>query len=97
MSVVLVVRMRAQEGREQEVAAAIAELAEATRREPGCEHYIPCRSQEDARSFLFYEQYANKAAFEAHGASEHFQQLAVGKLFPMLEEGRERVFYETLL
>jgi quinol monooxygenase YgiN len=97
MSFVLVVRMRAQEGKEDEVAAAIAELTEATRQEPGCEHYIPCRSQEDPRAFLFYEQYADKAAFEAHGASEHFQRLAVGKLFPMLEEGRERVFYDTLL
>jgi quinol monooxygenase YgiN len=97
MSFVLVVRMKAQEGKEDDVLEAIRQLAEATRQEPGCEHYIPSRSQEDRRSFLFYEQYADAAAFEAHGASEHFQRLAVGRLFPMLEEGRERILYETVL
>ena len=45
-------------------------------------------------SFLLYEQYRDKAAFEAHGASEHFQRLAVGKLFGLMES-RERTFYET--
>jgi quinol monooxygenase YgiN len=97
VSFVLVVRMKAQAGKEAEVEEAIGRLAEATREEPGCEHYVPCRSQDDPGSFLFYEQYADRAAFEAHGQSEHFQRLAVGRLFPLLEEGRERVFYETLL
>jgi quinol monooxygenase YgiN len=97
MSFVLVVRMRAQVGKEQEAAAVIEELTAATRREPGCEHYIPCRSQDDPRAFLFYEQYADRAAFEAHGASEHFQRLAVGRLWGLLEGERERTFYDTLL
>ena len=50
---------------------------------------------EDPRSFLFYEQYRDQEAFEAHGASEHFQRLAVGRLWDLLE-GRERTFYETV-
>ena len=37
----------------------------------------------------------DKAAFEAHGATEHFQRLALGELFPLMES-RERTFYETL-
>ena len=71
------------------------ELAQATRQEPGCELYIPCRDPESPSSFLFYEQYRDKAAFEEHGASEHFQRLATGELFGLLES-RERVCYETL-
>ncbi|MBV8258893.1 MAG: antibiotic biosynthesis monooxygenase [Actinobacteria bacterium] len=97
MSFVLVVRMRAQEGKEEEVAEVIRELTEATRQEPGNEAYIPCRSHEDPRSFLFYEQYVDKAAFEAHGQSEHFQRLAVGRLWGLLEGDRERGFYDTLV
>jgi quinol monooxygenase YgiN len=96
MSFVLVVRMTAREGNEDEAVATMRELAEATRQEPGCELYIPTQDPENPRSLLFYEQYADKAAFEAHGASDHFQQLALGKLFPLLEGERERTFFETL-
>ncbi|MCW2974939.1 MAG: Antibiotic biosynthesis monooxygenase [Actinomycetia bacterium] len=96
MSFVLVVRMTALEGKEEEAVAAMHELAEATRKEPGNELYIPSRDPENPRSLLFYEQYADKAAFEAHGASDHFKELGPGKLFTLVEDGRERSFYETL-
>lgn len=95
MSFVLVVRMKAKEGDEERALEVIRALADATRQEPGCEAYIPCRDPEDPRSFLFYEQYRDKAAFEEHGASEHFQRLATGQLFGLMES-RERVFYESL-
>lgn len=95
MSFVLVVRMKAKEGEEGRAAEIAGELAAATRQETGCEAYVPCRDLDDPRSFLIYEQYRDKAAFEAHGASEHFQRLAVGGLFELMES-RERTFYETL-
>jgi quinol monooxygenase YgiN len=95
MSFVLVVRMRVIEGKEDEAVGVMRELAEATRQEPGCEAYVPCRDPEDPRSFIFYEQYLDKDAFEAHGASEHFQRLAPGRLWQLLES-RERSFYETV-
>jgi quinol monooxygenase YgiN len=95
MSFVLVVRMKAKEGEEGRALEQMRELAEASRQEPGCEAYIPCRDPEDPRSFVFYEQYRDRAAFEEHGASEHFQRLAVGGLFELMES-RERAFYETV-
>jgi len=95
MSFVLVVRMKAKEGSEQRAVEVARELAQASRAEPGCESYVPCRDPEDPLSFLFYEAYRDKAAFEEHGATEHFQRLAVGELFPLMES-RERTFYETL-
>jgi quinol monooxygenase YgiN len=95
MSFVLVVRMKAKEGEEGRAVEVMNELAEASRQEPGCEAYIPCRDPEDAGSFLFYEQYRDKAAFEERGASEHFQRLAAGQLFGLMES-RERTFYETV-
>jgi quinol monooxygenase YgiN len=96
MSFVLIVQMLAQEGKEEEAAATMVELAKATRKEPGCELYIPVQDPANPRSLVFYEQYVDKAAFEAHGASPHFKELALGKLFPLMEGERVRSFYETL-
>ena len=96
MSFVLVVRMKVAEGNEERAGEVIAELARASRAEPGCELYIPSRDPEDARSYLFYEQYRDRSAFEEHGTSEHFQRLAAGELFGLLDS-RERTFYETVV
>jgi quinol monooxygenase YgiN len=95
MSFVLVVRMKARSGEEARATALAEELAAESRQEPGCELYIPCRDPDDPGAFLFYEQYRDKAAFEVHGASEHFQRLAVGELFGLMES-RERTFYKTV-
>ncbi|HET7646964.1 MAG TPA: putative quinol monooxygenase [Gaiellaceae bacterium] len=95
MSFVLVVHMKAQEGAEKRALEVMRELAAASRQEAGCEAYVPCQDPDDARSFVFYEQYRDQAAFEEHGASEHFQRLAVGELFTLMES-RERAFYETV-
>jgi quinol monooxygenase YgiN len=96
MSFVLVVSMVTQEGKEDEALGVMRELAEASRKEPGNELYIPTQDPANPRSFLFYEQYVDKAAFEAHGASPHFKELALGKLFPLMEGERVRSFYETV-
>jgi|SRR5215510_13507917 len=96
MAFVLVVRMRVAEGNEERASRVLEELAQASRQEPGCELYIPCRGSDDRRSYLIYEQYRDRTAFEAHGASEHFQRLAAGELLGLLERERERTFYETI-
>ena len=96
MSFVLVVRMKVAEGNEGRVAELVPELARASREEPGCEIYIPCRDPEDPSSYVFFEQYRDKAAFEEHAASEHFKRLGAGELFGLMES-RERAFYETVV
>jgi quinol monooxygenase YgiN len=95
MAYVLIVRMTAQAGNEERAAEIMAELAAASRAEPGCEAYEPCRAAEDPRSFAIYERYRDQAAFEEHGQTEHFQRLAAGELFGLMES-RERVFYASL-
>ena len=95
MAFVLVARLTAAEGNEDHVAELLPQLAAASREEPGCRHYQPCRDPENPHSFLIFEVYDDAAAFEAHGASEHFQSLAVGEMFPLLES-RERTFYTTI-
>ena len=96
MPYVLVVRMQVAEGNEQRVAEILPELARASRAEPGCQLYIPCRDPEDPRSYVLYEQYADKDAFDEHGKTEHFQRLAAGELFGLLES-RERSVLETVV
>jgi quinol monooxygenase YgiN len=96
MSFVLVVRMTVAEGNEERVAEVIPELARASREEPGCELYVPCRDPENPRSYLIFEQYRDRAAFDEHAASEHFARLAAGELWGLLES-RERAFYETVV
>ena len=95
MSYVLVVRLRAQEGNEERAAAVVRELAAASNTEPGCEAYVPCVDPEDPRSLVIYEQYVDKAAWQAHSETEHFQRLGAGELFPLME-ARERGVFETL-
>jgi quinol monooxygenase YgiN len=95
MSFVLVVLMQAAEGNEARAAELMVELAAASRTEPGCEEYVPCRDPDNPASFVIYERYRDRAAWEAHGRTEHFQRLGAGELFPLLES-RERKTYETL-
>ena len=95
MAYVLVARLTAREGEQDRAAELIGKLVEATRQEPGVVHYIAHRDREDPRVFLMYEQYRDQAAFEEHGQTEHFKEIALGELFPLLED-RERGIYETL-
>jgi quinol monooxygenase YgiN len=92
---VLVARMVAKDGEEDRAAGIIAELGAASREEPGVVHYIAHRDPENRRVFLMYEHYRDKAAFEEHGATEHFKRLGPGALFALMED-RRREFYETL-
>ena len=96
MAYTLVVRMTAPEGEQDRAEELIRRLGEASRQEPGVVQYIAHRDPEDPRVFLMYEQYRDKAAFEEHGATQHFEQIAVGELFPLMEK-RERYVYETML
>ena len=87
-------RWVARAGEEDRVAAVFEKLAPASRAEPGNILYQLHRDPDDPRVFFIYEQYVDRAAFDAHAASAHFQEHAVGEGIPLLES-RERGFYET--
>ena len=95
MAVVLVARWVARDGEEERVLALLERLAPASRAEPGCLLYQPCRDREDPRRFLIFEVYADEDAFRMHGESEHFQRFVLDEAVPLLE-GRDRSFYETV-
>jgi quinol monooxygenase YgiN len=84
--VTFTVRMRfASEDREQ-VTEMLRELALASRQEPGCVTFIPHFVEGEPDTVLIYEQYRDRAAQEAHRASEHFRKYAIGGLYQMLKE-----------
>jgi autoinducer 2-degrading protein len=91
----LAVTFVVQPGREEDAIGLFARLTEATRAEPGCRMDRAHRSADDPRKFLLYEQYDDRAALDAHRASEHFVRLATRGLFPIIES-RTPELYEPL-
>jgi quinol monooxygenase YgiN len=92
---VVAAKWTAQPGKEEVVLDAIRRLVAPSRAEPGCRLYQPTRDLDDPRVFLLFEVYDDRDAYDAHGASEHFQRWGAGQALPVLER-RERSFLETI-
>lgn len=68
----VVAKIRAAPGKGDALAALLAEQAVVVRKaEPGCLAYRPHRSTSDPDLFIFYEQYRDTAAFDAHRTAPH--------------------------
>ena len=91
----LAVTFRALEGREEEFARVLRELAAATRKEPGNIMYLGHRSPTDPRAFFLYEQYEDEAALQAHRSSAHFAKYATDGIYKLMES-RELEIYQPL-
>jgi quinol monooxygenase YgiN len=63
--------------------------------EPGVKLFLIGRGKENPTQFLFYELFADDAAFTAHQASDHFKTLIAGEALPLLAK-RERAQYALL-
>jgi quinol monooxygenase YgiN len=95
MAVVLIATWTMKEGAEDVVLEALSKLAPLSREEPGCRLYQPYRDPADPRVIHIFEVYDDEAAVEAHGASPHVEEYALGRALPMLES-RVRAYYETV-
>ena len=80
------VRMRFDDQDREQVSDLLRSLALASRQEPGCRAYVPHRVEGDPDTVLIYEQYADRAALEAHRASEHFRRYAIQGVYQLLRE-----------
>jgi quinol monooxygenase YgiN len=81
--------------KEGEVDAAldiIARFAPLARTEPGLELLTVQQSAEDPRKFMFYEIFADEAAFAVHQETAHFKQMIMEEALPKLSF-RERTAY----
>lgn len=95
MAFAVAARWVAKEGEQAEVLRCIHALGEASRAEAGCRFYQANTDPEDPTVFFLYEIYDDRAAADAHWASEHFRVHALEDAIPRLES-RERWFYSTV-
>ena len=61
------------------------ELVAATKREPLCIAYDLYIDEKDPGHFIFIEEWSDRAALDAHCASEHFQRLV-----PMIDQHKRK-------
>ena len=78
-------RMRAKEGKEQELRDALVGLVEPTSREKGYVNYDLHQGVEDARWFFFYENWDSVEDLDAHLQAPHLVEFA-GRLDELLDE-----------
>ena len=67
---VVAARYTIKEGSEKAVLDVLRKMIPLSRAEPGCRFYAVNQSQENPRKLLLYEQYVNKAGYEAHMATD---------------------------
>ena len=87
-----VAKYEAKPGSADEVAALLQQIAVLCREEPGNHAYEISRDLEHVNRFVIFEQYDDHDALDAHRASEHFQQIAVPKILPLLESRKVLIF-----
>jgi len=90
--IVLKVDMLVKPGTEDKCKEYIRVLQENSRKEPGCLMYVGHQSIDNPRKFLFYEQYRDHAALNAHRSAPYFKQYVQGGLDPIIEQ-RSRELY----
>ena len=93
--IVLKVDMMVKPGTEEKCKEHVRIMPEHSRKEPGCVLYIGHQSMEDPRRFLFYEQYKDKAALDAHRNAPYFKQYVHGGLDPIMDQ-RSRELYTLI-
>jgi quinol monooxygenase YgiN len=81
--VTFTVRLTFEEGTRHAIAETLRLLAQASRQEPGCIHYLPNFVAEERTTVVIYEQYADEAALEHHRNSPHFLQYAADGLYKL--------------
>ena len=92
---VIAAQWYAKDGKADDVARLASEMISHSRSEPGCRLFMVNRSVDDPRKFLLYEQFADKAAFEAHTQTQAFKDIVLAQIVPLLET-RVRDIYELV-
>ncbi len=73
-TIILNVHLEAKDGREADLARELQSLIAPTHEEKGCLSYELHRDPENDKLFMFYEQFADQAALDAHIAAPYFKK-----------------------
>jgi quinol monooxygenase YgiN len=66
--------------------AILRELRDASREEEGVIGFDVARGQEKANVFALWEQYRDRAALDAHIATEHYKRLVLEGVRPLAQQ-----------
>jgi quinol monooxygenase YgiN len=81
----VIARLNAAAGEEEAVSTAVPKLIVASRAEPGVLSFSGYRSLDDPTQIVLLELYSSRAAFDAHLAAPHYQDIALNNIVPRLE------------
>ncbi|MEU2297438.1 putative quinol monooxygenase [Streptomyces antibioticus] len=95
MAYAVVARYHCAPENEPAVRAALLKAREHTRSEPANLAYEVHAEVDAPGSFVLYEQYTDRAGFEAHKAAQHFRELIVETVWPLLTD-RSVTFADVL-
>jgi quinol monooxygenase YgiN len=91
----IVAQWETKENEAERVAEILQHFLPCAQAEPGVKLFLIGRGKENTSQFLFYELFADEAAFAAHQASNHFKTFIAGEALPLLAK-RERSQYALL-
>ena len=89
----VVAKLKIAEGKEAEFETIAKDLmAQVKANEPGCLTYQLYKSNKDANTYIFMEQYSSQEALKAHGQTDYFKASGP-KLGPCLAGAPEIEYY----
>lgn len=91
----IVAQWRAKEGEADRIAGILHRFLPHAQAESGVKLFLIGRGKDDPAQFLFYELFADEAAFASHQSSEHFKTLIAAEALPLLAD-RQRAQYQLL-
>lgn len=91
----VVANWEAKPGEIDKVAGILERFLPHAQSEPGVKLFLIGRGKDNPAEFLFYEIFADEAAFAAHQTSEHFKTMIAGEALPLLAK-RQRAQYALL-
>jgi quinol monooxygenase YgiN len=86
LMVKILARYKVSPGNSKKVQLLLKQLKEASRQEPGNDKYDVYFNFDDENLIIIDEIYKDQAALDAHRASPHFRDIALGQIVPLLAD-----------
>jgi quinol monooxygenase YgiN len=90
--IALIVHMTVKPDTEEDCKRLCRDMAEETRKEPGCLQYIVHQSMENPLNFSIYEQYSDLESLQAHWKSPHFAWYIKGGIDALITTRTREMF-----
>ena len=84
--IVVAAKLKAVEGKGDELEQAFRKLTPKVLKDPGTISYVVHRRVDASNDFFVYEKYESMEAFKLHGSTEHFKEFS--KAIASLVDGR---------